>query len=67
MASKGEQMMTIRDVAEYLNVHPSTVYRAIRNDKLPGFKVRRAWRFYRKEIDSWCAERRLTMEPQQEE
>jgi len=68
MTSKDEQMMmTIRDVADYLNVHPSTVYRAIRNDNLPGFKIRKKWHFYRKDIDSWCAEKLWTTDRKQEE
>src|SRR5712671_6606065 len=49
-------------VAEYLRVHPSTIYRLLRQRKLPAFKVGSDWRFSREAIDHW----RLTyLEPKQ--
>ena len=32
-------IMTVRALAEYLRVHPSTIYRLLRQRKLPAFKV----------------------------
>lgn len=45
--------MTVREVSEYLRVHPTTVYRLVKNGRLPGFKVGDRWRFQQAEIDSW--------------
>jgi excisionase family DNA binding protein len=49
----GPSILTIEDVAEYLRVHPSTIYRLLKKKQLPAFKVGREWRFNREEIDRW--------------
>jgi excisionase family DNA binding protein len=55
-------IMTVRELADYLRVHPSTIYRLLRERKLPAFKVGSDWRFSREAIDHW----RLThLEPKQ--
>jgi excisionase family DNA binding protein len=46
-------ILTIGDAAEYLKVHPSTIYRLLKKKQLPAFKVGRDWRFKREEIDRW--------------
>ncbi len=41
----GGSMMTLTDVANYLNVHPITIYRLVKTDvQLGQFKVGRVWR-----------------------
>jgi excisionase family DNA binding protein len=45
--------MTVREVADYLNVDDKTVYRLTKNGRLPGFKVAGAWRFKKEDIDEW--------------
>ena len=44
-------IMTIREVAEYLKLTEKTAYRHAADGKIPGFKVGGAWRFRRSEID----------------
>ena len=46
-------IMTIREVAGYLNLTEKTAYRHAADGKIPGFKVGGAWRFRRSEIDRW--------------
>ena len=46
-------VLTVRELADYLKVHPSTVYRLLRERQLPAFKVGSDWRFNREEIDHW--------------
>ena len=46
-------IMTIREVAEYLKLTEKTAYRHAADGKIPGFKVGGAWRFRRSEIDRW--------------
>ena len=48
-----DSAMTVREVAEYLNVHPKVVYRLAHSGELPGFRVSTAWRFKRPDIDRW--------------
>lgn len=46
-------IMTIREVAEYLKLTDKTAYRLAAEGKLPGFKVGGAWRFRKADIDLW--------------
>ena len=46
-------IMTLEEVASYLRVHPSTVYRMAKNHALPAFKIGSDWRFNRESIDGW--------------
>ncbi|HMN75939.1 MAG TPA: helix-turn-helix domain-containing protein [Burkholderiaceae bacterium] len=49
-------VMTVKEVAEYLRVNQRTVYRLAVDRKMPGFKVGATWRFKRADIDVWIAE-----------
>ncbi len=46
-------IMTIREVAEYLKLTEKTAYRLAAEGKIPGFKVGGSWRFRRSEIEKW--------------
>lgn len=46
-------IMTIKEVSEYLKLTEKTAYRLAAEGKIPGFKVGGAWRFKRTEIDAW--------------
>jgi excisionase family DNA binding protein len=48
-----EQLLTLEQVAEYLNVDKFTVYRLLADKDLPAFKVGNQWRFKRKMIENW--------------
>jgi len=49
------KVLTVREVSEYLRVHPSTIYRMLRRRRLPAFRVGCYWRFNIEEIERWCA------------
>ena len=50
-------VLTVRELADYLRVNPSTIYRLIRARQLPAFKVGYDWRFNVEEIERWRQER----------
>jgi len=50
------QIMTVDEVARYIRVHRSTIYRLAKNDMIPATKVGNQWRFRRDLIDDWLAE-----------
>ena len=52
-SSMGPRVLTVRELAGYLRVHQSTVYRLLREQKLPSFRIGSAWRFNREEIERW--------------
>ena len=49
-------VLTLEEVASYLRVHPSTIYRLLKKKQLPAFKVGSDWRFNVESIDRWRAE-----------
>ena len=51
------EIMTVPQVAEYLHCHPSTIYRLVRQQQIPGFWVGGVWRFKRSVIDEWIRHR----------
>lgn len=53
MSSFPDQVMTVKEVADYLRVNQRTVYRLAVERRLPGFKVGATWRFKRSDIDDW--------------
>ena len=52
-----EQLLTLEQVAEYLNVDKFTVYRLLADKELPAFKVGNQWRFKQELIDAWLEDR----------
>jgi excisionase family DNA binding protein len=58
MPDSPDQAMTVRDVADYLNVDEKTVYRLAKRADLPGFKVAGAWRFRRADLDAWIDQKK---------
>jgi excisionase family DNA binding protein len=49
-------VLTVKELSDYLKVHPSTVYRQLKRGKLPAFKVGSDWRFNIESIDRWRLE-----------
>jgi excisionase family DNA binding protein len=52
-----EQLLTLEEVAKYLNVDKLTVYRLIARNGLPAFKVGNQWRFKSEMIEQWLIKR----------
>jgi excisionase family DNA binding protein len=51
------KVITIGELAEYLRVHRSTLYRLLKRRQLPGFKIGSDWRFNVEVIDEWLMRR----------
>lgn len=57
MAKKqADPVMTIGDLAMYLKLSKSTLYKLAQEGKVPGQKVGRHWRFHKAVIDRWLGE-----------
>jgi excisionase family DNA binding protein len=50
-------VMTIDDLAVYLKLSTSTLYKLCAEGKVPGAKVGRHWRFRKDTIDAWLDNR----------
>lgn len=46
-------ILTIKEVAQYLKVAEKTIYRLAAADQIPAFKVGGSWRFKFGDIDEW--------------
>jgi excisionase family DNA binding protein len=53
MNIEDRKVMTVKELSDYLKVHPSTVYRQLKRGRLPAFKVGSDWRFNVESIDRW--------------
>ena len=49
-------VLTLEEVASYLRVHPSTVYRLLKKRQIPAFKMGSDWRLNLESIDQWRSE-----------
>ena len=59
-------MMTVRELADYLRLHKVTVYRLIRRGDMPAVRVGRSWRLRREDVEkrlSKDAPQRLSEKP----
>jgi len=53
------RVLTVKELSDYLRIHPSTVYKLLRSGDLPGFRIGTDWRFNGEVIDRWCLERNM--------
>lgn len=51
--NNNNDIITIKELADYLKIAEKTAYRFALEKKIPGFKVGNAWRFRMKEIEEW--------------
>ena len=57
MSKKYGDVLTIAELAAYVKVSKSTLYKLVREGKVPCQKVGRHWRFRKETIDCWLDER----------
>ncbi len=53
MGKEPESIMTVEEVAKYLKIPKSTVYKLAQEEKIPCQKVGRHWRFRKNTVDKW--------------
>jgi excisionase family DNA binding protein len=49
------EVMTLQEVAEYLQCHYSTALRLARQREIPGFRLVGDWRFLKSDVNDWIA------------
>ncbi len=61
MSSKQPPVMTAKQAAEYLQVSVGTLYRWLREGRIPGAKLPNGqWRILKAELDAWLSPRART-------
>jgi excisionase family DNA binding protein len=58
MDEKPGEVLTIQELATYLKIPKSTLYKLVREGKIPSQKIGRHWRFRKGAIDRWLEEMR---------
>lgn len=48
-----EKYITVDELSEYLRVHKITIYRMLKQRKLPAFRIGGDWRFNLETIKQW--------------
>jgi|UniRef100_A0A7C3YTJ0 excisionase family DNA binding protein len=56
---KEKEIMTVKQVAEYLQMDEHTVYKLARAGLIPSLKIAGQWRFKKDVIDKWISEESL--------
>lgn len=56
MSKQTPDVMTLNEVAEYLRIPRSTVYKLVREGRIPGQKIGRQWRFRRAVVERWLGD-----------
>ena len=51
--AKSKQVMTVKDVASYLDVHPMTIYKYVKDGRIPAFKIGNSWRIRKDSMQKW--------------
>lgn len=60
MDLKTADVLTIGELAIYLKIPKSTLYKLVREGKIPSQKIGRHWRFRKGAIDHWLEEVRVS-------
>jgi excisionase family DNA binding protein len=50
------EIMTVKQLAEYLHLNYQTVYKKVQRGEIPSSKIGRGWRFQKAIIDRWLTE-----------
>ena len=58
-----DRLMTVKQIAGYLNVNERTVLKLVADGALPGVKVGNQWRFRKAMIDTWLDDQMLGVTP----
>jgi excisionase family DNA binding protein len=58
MSENAGDVLTITELASYLKIPKSTLYKLVREGNIPSQKIGRHWRFRKMAIDRWLEETR---------
>ncbi len=50
-------VLTVDELAEYLKISKSTLYKLAQEGSIPGQKVGKHWRFHKDTVDDWLRQR----------
>lgn len=57
VGEKFGEVFSMKELSDYLNIPISTLYKLVREGKIPSQKIGRQWRFRKETIDRWLDEK----------
>jgi len=67
MNKNNPEVMTVKQLADYLQMDEHTVYKLARSGQIPSIKIAGQWRFKKDVIDKWIDEQSLKRIKKQQE
>ncbi len=64
-SGNSKEFLSIKEVAQRLNLHEMTIYRLIKSKDLPAFKVGGQWRIQREFLENWLTSHANSPSPEQ--
>lgn len=55
--ARRREIFTVKELAEYLKCHPSSLYRLIKHHGVPYFRLGSDYRFDKSTIDTWISDK----------
>ena len=55
--NKPGAILTVDEISVYLKIPRSTIYKLVREGKIPAQKIGRHWRFRKEAIDHWLEQK----------
>ncbi len=52
-SNNNDDVMTLEELAVYLKIPKSTIYKLVQEARIPGQKLGKQWRFGKQAIDRW--------------
>jgi excisionase family DNA binding protein len=62
-----DELLTVEEVASYLRVSRSTVYRLVNRKELLAYKIAHRWMFDREDLRAFIADKRVDVERTEED
>ena len=56
------ETLTIKQLCDLLHVHQATIYKMVKQGKIPSFRIGSEWRFRRDSIERWMADKTEAIE-----
>ena len=53
-----KEVLTVKQVAEFLQMDERTIYKLAKQGDIPSFKVSNQWQFLKKDIESWVEQKK---------
>jgi len=53
-----KEVLTVKQVAEFLQMDERTIYKLAKQGDIPSLKVSNQWRFLKKDIESWVEQKK---------